>query len=150
VLEGSADGCKRQGKQMLRQEFESPQFLARDIVAFIFGKPVDKNPPIILVGCEKRPIPSTLPASGSRHAFFDEASTKVGIDKPLLHFSNGLTQDSIRKRRFLLPSFKGEGFEDVRGAQSLSNPDTNKAWLMDSTELYSTECYRVKLGGSVA
>jgi len=134
---------------MLRQEFESPQLLARDIVAFVFRKPVDKNPPIILVGCEERPIPSTLPAAWSRHAFFDEASTKVGIDKPLLHFLNGLTQESIRKRCFLLPSLKGESFEGQRSAQGLSNPDTNKAWLMDSTELYSTGCYRVKRGGSL-
>src|SRR5262249_15082904 len=36
VLEGSADGFNRQCEQMLRQEFESPQFLARDIVAFVF------------------------------------------------------------------------------------------------------------------
>src|SRR5262249_25861830 len=96
---------------------------------------------------QERPIPSTLPCPWSRHSFFDEASTKVSIDKPLLHFLNGLTQDSIRKSRFLLPSFKGEGFEDVHSAQSLSNLDTNKAWLMYSIELYSTECYRVKLGG---
>jgi len=127
VLEGSADGFKRQGEQMLRQEFESPQLLARDIVAFVFGKPVDKNPPIILVGCQERPIPPTLPGPWARHAFFDEASTKVSIDKPLLHFLNGLTQGSIRKRRFLLPSLKGEGFEGQRSAQGLSTPDTNKA-----------------------
>jgi len=120
--------------------------LARDIVAFVFGKPVDKNPPIILVGCEERPIPSTFPAPRSCHSFFDEASTKVSIDKPPLHFLNGLTQDNIRKRRFLLPSLIGESFEGQGSAQGLSNPDTNKAWLMYSIQLYSTECYRVKLG----
>jgi hypothetical protein len=132
---------------MLRQEFESPQLLVRNIVAFVFRKPIDKKPLVILVGRQERPIPSTLPCPWSRHSFFDETSTKVSIDKPLSHFLNGLTQDKIRKSRFLLPSFKGEGFEDVRGAQSLSNPDTNKAWLMYSIELYSTECYTVKLGG---
>src|SRR5215813_1327867 len=61
VLEGSADGFNRQCEQMLRQEFESPQFLARDIVAFVFRKPIDKKPLVMLVGRQERPIPSTLP-----------------------------------------------------------------------------------------
>jgi hypothetical protein len=65
---------------------------------------------------------------------------------PLERGLNGLTQDNIRKRRFLLPSLIGESFEGQGSAQGLSNPDTNKAWLMYSIRLYSTECYRVKLG----
>jgi hypothetical protein len=120
---------------MLCQELESPQFLLRDIVSLVFRKPVDKNPLVILVGCQKSPKPSPLPCAWSGHSFFDEASTQVSVDKPLLHFLNGLTQDRIRKSHFLLPSFKGEGFEDQRSAQGLSNPDTNKAQLAYSIEV---------------
>ncbi len=86
---------------MLCQELERPQLLWRDIVPFVFRKPIEKKPLIILVGRQERPIPSTFPCTWSRHPFFDEASTKVSIDKSLLHFLNGLTQGSIRKSRFL-------------------------------------------------
>ena|SRR5438309_4093282 len=125
---------------MLRQELESSQLLARNIVTFVFRKPIDEKPLVILVAREERPISSALPCAWSRHPLFDDTSPEISIDKPSLHFHNGLAQSLVRQSRLLLPPLKGRGFEDLRSAQSRSNPDAKQAGLMDSTELYSTEC----------
>jgi hypothetical protein len=113
LLRGSAYILKRQGQQLLRHAFERQQLSVRDIVAFVFLKPIQKNPPVVPVGRQDSPIPTALPCPWSRHAFFDDAPTKVRIDQPLLHFRNGLTQGMVRKIHLLLPPFKGQNFEDL-------------------------------------